>query len=109
MTNPEKPLARRQYRAMIQAALIGYIQSVPTTKVEAEKTSKIIREAMDKAEIAELEGGEYTREQVAQASINVALKYFYGLVKTGLWEFTPHEKCPQGFIDYMNAVKEAVK
>ena len=94
---------------MIQSALIGYIQSVPTTISFADKTSIIIRKAMNKEEIALLEGGEYTREQVAQASITVAFKYFSVLMKTGQWEFTPHEKCPQEFIDYMKAVKEAVK
>lgn len=102
-------MARKQYRAMIQVALIGYVQSVPTTKSEAEKTAKIIRDAMDKAEIAELKDGEYTREQVAEASVRIALKYFSGLLKTGLWEFTPHVKCAPEFVNYMNAVKEAVK
>ena len=108
-TVTEKSLARGKHRAIIQVALIGYIRSVPTTKAEAERATKIVEEAMRKDEIAILEGGEYTREQVAEASVRVALKYFSGLLKTGLWEFTPHVKCAPEFVNYMNAVKEAVK
>lgn len=110
MTTTQKPKARKAHCAIVQEALIGYVKSQPVGSERiANEIGQKLSDAMGKAVIARLEGGEYTREQVANASIIVAMSYFRGLVATGLWEFFPHDKCSPEVENYINAAKDAVK